>query len=341
VQHFCYNLYVEYKKEQEEVAPMKLYKQLSFEERAKIVLLQQLGYSVGEMAEELGRHPSTIFRELTRNSDPLTGRYVARTAQSTYKHRLENPQGRIRDEDTRRYVLEKIKNGWSPERICGRVALDIPGKSLCPETIYMFVYKQEPKLRERLTRHHMKRHRKWQRKSHECHIKNRVLVDLRDISINKRERVGDWESDVVAGLKRKNSGITVMVDRKSRFTKLKKLNDIVAKENRDNIKTSLRQVPEVARKSITYDNGKENAYHEEINKVFGCCSYFCHEGKPQEKGTVENTIGLLRRIFPKGTDFDTISAAKIKAAENWLNDLPKKCLGWKTPRETFEQLCCT
>lgn len=320
---------------------MKLYTQISFEERAKIVLLQELGYQAGEIAKELGRHPSTVYREIKRNSDPKTGRYVARTAQSAYKHRLESPQGRIRDEETRRYVIEKLKNGWSPERICGRVEIDIFGKGLCPETIYMFVYKQEPELRERLTRHHMKRHRKWQRKTHESHIKNRVLVNLRAVQINNRERVGDWESDVVAGLKRKNSGITVMVDRKSRFTKLIKLNDIVAKDNSDNIKTALRQVPEIARKSITYDNGKENVCHEEINEELGCRSYFCHEGKPQEKGTVENTIGLLRRIFPKGTDFDIITAAKVKAAENWLNDLPKKCLGWKTPRETFEQLCRT
>jgi len=320
---------------------MKLYRQLSFEERVKIVLLQKLGYSAGDMARELSRSPSTIYRELVRNRDPRTGRYVARIAQNAYRHRMEKPQGRIRDEGTKLYVIEKLKNGWSPERISGRVGFDVPGKSVCPETVYMFVYKQTPELRVRFTRHHMKRHRKWQRKTHESHIKNRVLVDFREIHINNRERVGDWESDVVAGLKRKNSGLTVMVDRKSRYTKLKKLNDIVAKENRDNIKNAFKEVPKIARQSITYDNGKENAYHEEINEEIGCRSYFCREGRPQQKGTVENTIGLVRRIFPKGTDFDTITAEKIKAVEDWLNNLPKKCLGWKTPKEAFTQLCRT
>lgn len=206
----------------------------------------------------------------------------------------------------------------------------------------MFVYKECRELRSMLVRHHMKRHKKGQRKTHnKSRIKNRVLVDLRDDSINKREEIGHWESDSMEGLNTKNSGLTVMVERKSRYTRIRKLNKITATNNSMNIKKILTQVPENARKSITYDNGCENVYHEEINKEIGCRSFFCNDGRPYEKGTVENTIGLARRIYPKGTDFDRISTQQIKQLENWLNDLPKKCLGWKTPREIFNQMCCT
>jgi IS30 family transposase len=320
---------------------MRLYKHLSFEERVKIVLLQEQDYTINEIAEELGRNRSTIYRELVRNIRPETGKYVAMTAYYAYRRRIKTPQGRIRDPLIKQYVIEKLRSRWSPERISGRIAWDVPGKNVCAETVYMFVYKEARMFRSSFARHHMKRHHKWQRKTHNSHIKNKISVDLREEQINNRDQVGHWESDVAAGLKKQNSGLTVMVERKSRFTRIRKLNDIKAKENSDNIKKILSGVPEKARQSITYDNGSENAYHEEINKAIGCHSYFCHDGRPYEKGTVENTIGLVRRIFPKGTDFANIAPTEIKRLENWLNNLPKKCLGWKTPKEEFERLCCT
>lgn len=321
---------------------MKVYTHLGIEERAKIVLLQEQGYSIGEIAEELSRSASTIYREIDRNSDPETGEYIARDANNTYKQRVQVPQGRIRDQITRQYVIEKLKNRWTPERICGRMKIDIPGKRLSIETVYLFIYKQAPELRRCLPRHHMKRHLKGQRKTHtKSHIPNRISIELRPKHIDKRDETGHWESDIMVGLKRKNSGATCNVERKIRLTRIYKIKAITARNNRRNVVKALKSVPQSFRRTITYDNGKENVEHEKINRQMGCNSYFCHEKSPYEKGTIENTIGLVRRFFPKGTDFDTISDYKIKKIENWLNDLPRKCLGWKTPNEVFNELCCT
>ena len=321
---------------------MKVYKHLSFEERVKIALWQEEGLSAAEIAEELGRDKSTIYREIQRNSDPETGRYMPKKAQYTYRRRIKTSQGRIRDQERRMYVKNKLLSGWSPERISGRIKKEMPCRSVSHETVYMFVYKEEPGLRGCLPRHHMKRHKKWQRKSHnKSHISNRVLIDFRPERINNRFEFGHWKSDIMMSIKAKNSGLTFIVERKSRYSIVRKACYITAQNNKRNIMGMMKSIPENARHSITYDNGYENALHEEINRAIGCDSYFCNDGKPYEKGTVENTIGLARRMFPKGTDFDKINAGKIRKLENWLNDLPKKCLGWQTPREAFNQLCCT
>ena len=321
---------------------MRLYRHLSFEERVKIDLLQRQGYTQTDIAKELGRDRSTIYRETIRNQCPYLFSYNHSKAQSKYKKRIKKPQGRIRDKEIHEYVINKIRTRWSPERISGRIRKDLLDKSISVETIYLFLYEEAPELKYLLARHHMRRHLIGQRKTHrKTHVKNRVLVTDREPSINTREVVGHWESDLMMGLKRKNSGLTFMVERKTRYTKILKINDITAKINTKNVIRLMKESPKHTRLSITYDNGLENAYHEQINYAVGCKSYFCNEGCPYEKGTVENTIGIARRIYPKGTDFDNISAAKVKKLENWLNDLPKKCLGWKTPREVFNQLCCT
>ena len=321
---------------------MRLYRHLSLEERVKIDLLQRQGYTQTDIAKELGRDSSTIHRETTRNQCHWRCCYKPTSAQSQYRKRIQKPQGRIRDKQTREYVINKMRTRWSPERISCRIGVDLPGKSVSIETIYLFLYEAAPELKHLLARHHMKRHLRGQRKTHrKTHVKNRVLVTDRDPSINTRNTIGHWESDLMMGLKRKNSGLTFMAERKTRFTRILKINDITAKINTRNVIRLMKESPEHTRLSITYDNGLENAHHEQINDAIGCKSYFCNEGCPYEKGTVENTIGIARRIYPKGTDFDNISAAKVKQLENWLNDLPKKCLGWKTPKEVFSQLCCT
>lgn len=321
---------------------MRLYMHLSFEERVKIDLLQRQGYTQTNIAKVLRRARSTIYRETTRNECPCLCNYNPSKAQSRYKKMIRKPQGRIRDKETQEYVINKMRIRWSPERISCRIGKDLPEKKVSTETIYLFLYKAAPELKHLLARHHMKRHLRGQRKTHrKTHVKNRVLVTDRDPSINTRNVIGHWESDLMMGLKRKNSGLTFMVERKTRYTRILKISDITAKTNTRNVIRLMKESPEHTRLSITYDNGLENAYHERINDALDCKSYFCNEGCPYEKGTVENTIGIARRIYPKGTDFDNISAVKVKQLENWLNDLPKKCLGWKTPKEVFSQLCCT
>lgn len=321
---------------------MRLYKHLDLEERAKIVLLQEQGLTAGEIADELDRDASTIYREFKRNRNPETDVYTAKTANNIYKRRLQKPQGRIRNPVIKKYVIENLTNLITPERISGRMRIELPGKSVSAETIYQYIYVEAPAFRCCLPRHHMKRRIKGQRKTHtKSHIPNRTCIESRPKYIDERKQVGHWESDIMVGLKRKNSGLTVTVERKTRLTRIFKANEITARNNRRNVVKSLKSVPEKVRLTITYDNGKENTEHEKINKQMGCKSYFCHEKSPYEKGTVENTIGLARRRYPKGTDFDMISSSKVKELEDWLNNMPKKCLGWKTPNEVFNELCCT
>ena len=321
---------------------MRLYKHLDLEERAKIVLLQDQGFTAGEIADELDRDASTIYRELNRNRNPETGVYTAKTADNTYKRRLQAPQGRIRNPLIKKYVIENLTNLITPEKISGRMPIELPGKSVSPETIYLFIYKEAPAYRCCLPRHHMKRRLKGQRKTHsKSHIPNRISIDDRPKEVDEREQVGHFESDIMMGLKEKNSGLTLTVERRTRMSKIFKANEITAKSNRRNVVKSIRSFPENCRLTVTYDNGKENTEHEKVNKQIGCKSYFCHEKSPYEKGTVENTIGLARRRYPKGTDFDMISSGKVKELENWLNNMPRKCLGWKTPNEVFNELCCT
>jgi len=188
-----------------------------------------------------------------------------------------------------------------------------------------------------LPRAHWKRQLKGHRHTHrDPHIPERVSVRQRPAHIARRKQLGHWENDLIIS-RRSPVALNILVERKSRLTKITKVEGHTPRHTRCAITRTLARYPKAARRSITYDNGHENLEHREVNEVLGTTSYFCEPYHSWEKGTVENTAGLVRRVFPKKTDFARVHKAKIKRLERLLNNRPRKSLNYKTPKEIFSK----
>jgi len=307
-----------------------------------IGILKAAGKSVREIARKLGRSHSTIFRELRRNAPPVrTGYYLAHKADERAKERKREAgrRERLKYHWIRRYVEINIKRGWSPEQIAGRLQLKRPDMYVSHEAIYQYIYADREELIGYLARRHKRRHIKGHSRKHrKSHIPNRISISERPEHIGQREEFGHWEADSVVSRASK-SALNVLVERKARYTKITKLQGKTSRQTRKAINRRLCRHPEGGRLSITYDNGSENVEHEAINAKLGTKSYFCAPYRSWEKGTVENTCGLIRRYLPKKTDIGAIPESKIKKIERQLNNRPRKCLGFQTPAEVFDKLC--
>lgn len=172
------------------------------------------------------------------------------------------------------------------------------------------------------------------------HIPYRIGISERPDSANNRLEVGHWEVDLAVS-QQNSSSLHVLLDRKTRYAKLTLLPTRESKVATNATIKRLNYVPKLFRKTITYDNGPENAFHTSVNHVLGTKSYFCRPHRSWEKGTIENTIGIVRRFLPKSTDFSKVSIKQIKKIEKWLNNRPRKCLNFLTPYEAFKAKCCT
>jgi transposase, IS30 family len=316
----------------------KYYSHLTNQDRDRIAVLKATGKCPGAIARIIGRHRATVARELVLNAPPRHKQYYLghsaherareRWQQTHRKVRLNNPI--IRD-----YVTGRLQKGWSPEIIAGRLRIDKPGLCISHEAIYQYIYGSRSDLIGCLVRRHKKRQfRGYSRKHHRAHIPHRTPIAERPASVTNRERLGDWESDSVVS-SQSSAALNVLVDRKSRFTVLQKMAQKTAAETVTAIRHSLEVYPAHLRRTITYDNGSENTDHDIINQALGTVSYFCAPYHSWEKGTAENTNGLLRRMFPKETDFNEVSMEAIINAELALNGRPRKCLGYRTPWEVF------
>lgn len=319
----------------------KKYNHLTADERDEIAVLRAGGASLAEIGEQLGRDKSTISRELRRNR--ATGRRTAYYAQSAHqrsRHRWfeSHQKERMSDPALKAYVEEKIRSKLSPELIAGRIGMDRPGLSISHESIYRYIYAEARYLIPCLARGRWaRRKRGYSRKQRKPHIPNRTDISLRPGVVSTREEPGHWESDAMVSRQSKEA-LNALVERTSRLTLLTKLSGATAEHTSGAITQRLRVIAPVLRQSITYDNGSENAWHEKVNKALGTKSYFCAPYRSWEKGTVENTIGLVRRWLPKKTNLADIPDDKIIEIEAWLNNRPRKCLGFKTPLEVFNQM---
>lgn len=320
----------------------KKYNQLKIDEREMIAVLRAEGKSAREIGRELGRSHSTIVRELKNNSAPVNkGYYLSHKAQERAEGRKRNAGVRVhlKSEHIRTYVESNVKRGWSPVQIAGRLSIDNPGLSISHEAIYQYIYIDAPDLIGYLARRHKKRHLKGQGRKHKkSHIPNRISIDERPKIVEERNELGHWESDSMVS-RISNTALNVLVERLSRFVKITKLERKTAALTQEGINNRLFHYPKSARLSITYDNGSENVEHELVNKTLGTKSYFCNPYHSWEKGTVENTCGLIRRYIPKKTDISLIADSEIKRIENDLNNRPRKCLNFLTPAEFFGKLC--
>jgi len=317
------------------------YSQLSLEERDRIAILRAKGVSINEIARRLKRNKATISREFKRNSGQVYQSYGSGSADRRARQRRSRAsrRERLRAPRLRGYVHRKLRMGWTPEQIAACVPKDLPGVRISHEAIYQYVY--DPFVREQenlvpcLPRAHWKRQPKGHRHTHrDPHIPERVSIHQRPPQIEQRRQLGHWENDLIIS-RQSDAALNILVERTSRFTKITKVAHHRPHDTRCAITRVLSRYPRKARRSITYDNGHENLHHLKINAVLGTKSYFCEPYHSWEKGTVENTVGLVRRVFPKKTDFARINKAKIKQLERRLNNRPRKVLYFKTPKEVF------
>jgi IS30 family transposase len=321
----------------------KQYTQLSSEERDRIAVLRAEGKKSSKIAQILGRNKSTICRELKRNKSSVYDVYLSHKAhERAAKRKREAAQRpRLKDKVIMCYVIEKLRLGWSPEQIAGRIPQELPGQAISHEAIYQFIYdKQTLKgvdLRPYLPRKHRKRlPRGHSRKHRNLHIPQRVSINERPAHINERLEYGHWEADTMIA-RQSVSSLAVLLERLSRRLHIAKLPAQSARNLRTAINRRLSRHPHHLRKSITYDNGAENVEHMLTNKVLGTQSYFCEPYHSWEKGSVEHALSLIRRFLPKKTNLDTITKEQVKWIESLLNDRPRKCLSYKTPNEVFNQ----
>ena len=321
------------------------YKHLSSEERDKIAVLRARGCSYGSIARAIDRNKTTVFRELNRNRSPVYNVYLPHKADKRAKDRKSGSgkRPRLKNRIIRRYVIAKLRLGWSPEQISGTIRKKYPERSISYEAIYQYIYDKETRKRVNLAVYLPRAHKKRKLFGHGHHHKNklhiprRVSIDERPKHIAKRTQAGHWEADTVISRQSKKA-LAVSLERKSRMIHIDKLS---AKKSHKLVKAitgRLNRYPKELCRTITYDNGSENVEHERINKILGTKSYFCNPFHSWEKGSVEHAIGLIRRFLPKKTDFAIIDSDQLRKIENLINNRPRKCLNYQTPREVMKSL---
>lgn len=319
----------------------KPYKHLTNHDRDLLSVLKSKGKSVREIAKVLQRSPATISRELKRNAPTVhTGYYLAHKAHERAVNRAVTSRTHIRlkNDKIRKYVRRWIRQGWSPELIAGRLKKLRPELSISHEAIYQWIYADARELIPSLVRAYRNRKRRgYSRRHKKIHIPERISIKERPEKVLLRQEPGHWETDTAVS-RQSLAALQVSVERTTRLAKLGKLFRKGARPMSTSLTRRLSRYPKWFRLSITYDNGSENTEHVRTNKVLGTRSYFCEPFHSWEKGTVENTIGLVRRFFPKKTDFAKVSKNRINSVERWLNHRPRKCLGFQTPLEVANSL---
>lgn len=324
-------------------------KKLSLAEREEISRLLSQGFSYGYIARIIGRHRSTIHREVSRNRVDQRS-YRAYHSQLNYQRRKQ-ATGRYRKLETnhelRATVLEWLRRKWSPNQIAERLKMEYPDSNnmrISPETIYSYIYVfPKENLRKEMIRSLRRQHKRRRRRKSEDFKETRgripfmTSIDERPEEVKDRMIPGHWEGDLIIGAG-KTSALGTLTERNTRITLLVRLKDTDAASVRKSFARIIKRIPDDLRLSLTYDQGREMKQHQLLTKETRIKIYFAHKSSPWERGTNENTNGLIRQYFPKSTDFNLVSARQIKNVQNSLNDRPRKCLGYKKPIEVFNQL---
>lgn len=312
---------------------MRGYAQLTREQRYQIHAMKKLGHSQAVMAAAIGVHKSTISRELSRNGGHV-GYRPGRAHGLALARRRSKGHVRI-DAWTWNRVEGLLRLQWSPQQIGERLWQET-GTQVSHEWIYQYVY-ADKRAGGELHRHlrcqkvHRKRYGHHDRRGR---VPHRVGIEARPAAAARRSRLGDWEVDTVVGQRSSGGALLTLVDRKSRYTLLGRLKDKTAPRVRRATVRLLRPHSN-KRHTLTYDNSMEFAEHDEVAKALGLKSYFARPHAPWQRGTNENTNGLIRQYFPKSSDFSVITHAQVQKVVTRLNLRPRKCLGFKTPHEVF------
>lgn len=305
---------------------------LTSEERDRIAQLRHQRADQKEIARALGRCPSTISRELRRNG--VGGEYYAGQAQrQSERRRRERPLLRkMEDPEINQAVRSGLAQEWAPEQITGRIKQQDGDRGVSPQTIYAWI-KQDSQ-REHWEARLRRRGKRPNRRKNTAPTPDAARIRNRPEVIEQRLRLGDFEGDTVQGPPG-TGGLATLVCRKSRMTIVVKVQSKNADHVHEKIKQRLKELDEERCRSITFDNGTEFARCGRLEKHLGIQLYFADPGCPYQRGTNENTNGLIRQYFPKGTDFRDISHHEVRRVEILLNNRPRACLGFRTPNEVF------
>ena len=324
----------------------KKYKRLTYRERVIIQTLLEEKRSKSFISKKLNRSRSTISREINKFViDSKHDKYDAKLADWCAKDDYLNKRNLDKIETHKKlqiYVYKGLLKHWSPEQISGRIKLDYPNDpimSISHEAIYQHIYAHRQaslnkKLIALLPYHKSIRRRANAYSKRKTRIKNQISIEQRPLHIENRKEVGHWEGDLVIG-KGQKSAIGTLVERKTRFVEISKLKDRKSATVTKAFEKSLKPFNQNLKRTLTYDNGMEMAQHKQFTKNTNIIVYFAHPYSSWERGTNENTNGLIRRFFPKKTDFNKISKEQLKIAQDKLNNRPRKVLNYKTPAEAM------
>lgn len=309
-------------------------------ERDQIGVYISSGLSIRAVARKLDRCVSSIWLEIKRNSVNHEYFPLAAHKLSCDRNLFSQRKHALKDHHIYDYVIDKLRCGWSPEQIAGRLKKHNHGVNIISyETIYRYIYSPQGRkenLREYLVRAHKKRYPKHYRKSYQRGIANRVNISLRPAEINTKLTFGHWEADVVEG-RGHSGGIQTLLERKTRYYLAKLLPNIDSEYGVKAQRYMLSKLPQKARLTVTFDNGRENYNHEKLQRELDIKTYFCDPYSAWQKGSNENHNGVLRRYIPKKTDFTNLPQWELDFIVEEINNRPRKCLKYQTPKEAFKQ----
>jgi len=313
------------------------YTQLTEVKRYQIYTLLGNGFTQMSTAQQLNVHPSTISRELSRNRG-ARGYRPKQANKAALQRRHEAPKAHRMNKSMQSRVAEYLRLEWSPEQISAFLRSE-GGDWVSHETIYQFVLEDKKNggtLYKHLRHARKKRKKRYGGSDRRGEIKDRVSIDNRPKRIEKRDRIGDWEIDLVIGKNHKGAIVTI-VDRLSLMTLIAKVGSKHAELVTKATTSLLRRYKRHGAHTITADNGKEFSGHKEISKALDVDFYFAHPYSSWERGTNENTNGLIRQYLPKGTEFESVNEEKCQFIMERLNNRPRKCLGYRTPNQVFKE----
>ena len=314
---------------------MRTYQQLTYEQRCQISALKKSGCSQRKIAEIIGTTQPTVSRELARNTGGRGYRHK-QAQERTNQRRVEASQPTKMTPDMITVVESKLRVEWSPEQVSGWLLYD-QGLLLSHESIYLHIWKNKQAggdLYTHLRQQGKKYNKRRNGKSTRGQIKNRVSIDDRPQVVDDKSRIGDWEIDTMIG-KGHSGALVTIVERVTKLTVSTRVNSKSAADVTQATIALLEPFEDVVH-TITADNGKEFAYHEQISEALSTEVYFAHPYSSWERGLNENTNGLLRQYFPKNTDFKKVEQIEVRRALGRLNSRPRKDLDFKTPAQLMD-----
>lgn len=316
------------------------YQQLTLCERESIAQMKYAGRSPEKIGRAMGRAPSTIRREIKRNTSEKGYRPSEAQQQAQQRRYQRHLERKLDCLDLQDEVRKGMSRNWSPETIAGRLKKESPKNTelhVSYQTIYRWIWSSAERISQLkcYLRHGRYRKRGLEKR---CVLKNRISISERPTSVDDRSRLGDWEGDTIVG-KNHSGFIMTMVERKTGF--------LIARRMRDKRSTTLNRaaiagftsIPDSALRTLTLDNGTEFAKHELLSCQLKMPIYFADPYSSWQRGTNENTNGLLRQYVPKGTDILTVSPTALAFYVDQINNRPRKRLRFKTPNEAFQKLC--